>query len=101
MRIMSKIMKALNDEGSKYLEKISERHNDRHITQEFQLIGLEVADILRDRSHKALYIKLTKQFGKDKILSLAKTVSENKNVDNLGAYFMRALFQKRGNYNGR
>lgn len=91
-------MRLLNDEGSKYLEKISERKKDRHITREFQLIGLEVAEILHDHAHKALYIKLTKKFGKDKILSLAKSVAENKNVDNMGAYFMRALY---GNSNNR
>lgn len=85
-------MEPLNEENSKYLQIISERQKDKHITREFQLIGLEVAGILHDQAHKALYIKLTKQFGKDKILSLSKTVAENKNVDNLGAYFMRALY---------
>ena len=89
-------MESLHNEGSKYLEKISERQKDKHITREFQLIGLEVAEILHDHAHKALYIKLTKQFGKDRILSLAKTVAENKHVDNQGAYFMRALYGKNG-----
>lgn len=73
---------------SQYLKTLKERASKRNITQEFQLIGLEVATILHDLPHKALYIKYTKEYGADRILSLAKDVAQRKDIKNLGAYFM-------------
>ena len=75
-----------------YLDVVKNRKKDNRVSQEFQLIGLEVADILNDREHKALYIKLTKEIGKYKIMSLAKTVAEMKDIENMGAYFMKVLY---------
>jgi hypothetical protein len=85
-------MNLFDNRGTNYLDAIKKRKKDNRVSQEFQLIGLEVADILSDHEHKSLYIKLTKEIGKDKILSLAKTVAETKNVENMGAYFMKVLY---------
>ncbi len=85
-------MNLFENAGINYLDAIKRRKRDNRVSQEFQSIGLEVADILNDSEHKALYIKLTKKLGKDKILSLAKTVAETKDVKNMGAYFMKVLY---------
>ena len=75
-----------------YLEKLKKRGEKGHVYKEFQDTGLMLADILRDREHKALYIKLAKEHDKQELLSIAKRVAENKDVKNKGAYFMRILF---------
>ena len=85
-------MNLFDNRGTNYLDAIKKRKKDNRVSQEFQLIGLEVAEILNDHEHKSLYIKLTKEFGKDKILSLAKTVAEVKDARNMGAYFMKVLY---------
>lgn len=79
-----------------YLEKLKERGKKGHIYREFQDTGLMLAEILADRRHKALYIKLAKERDKQELLSLAKRVAENKNIKNKGAYFMRVLFDEAG-----
>lgn len=84
-------MKAFSESGGKYVKELADRKEESHVYQEFQLVGLTVADILSDRPHKALYIKLAKQFGKDRLLMVAKSVAERKDVKNKGAYFMRVL----------
>ena len=84
-------MKTIGEEGKDYLEKLSKRKKTSRAYREYQLIGLEVAQILDDQAHKSLYIKLTKQHGKSKILALAKSVADRKNVKNKGAYFMKLL----------
>lgn len=80
--------------GKAYFEEIQRRKKESHVYAEHQLVGLEVADILGDRAHKSLYIKLAKQKGKDAMLMAAKSVAQNKNVKNKGAYFMRVIHQK-------
>ena len=84
-------MKTIGEESKYYIEKLDERKKKSRAYREFQLIGLEVEDILEDSAHKSLYIKLTKLHGKNKILALAKSVAERKNVNKKGAYFMRLL----------
>ncbi len=84
-------MKSFADTGGKYLKKLAERKEESHVYKEFQLVGLEVADILSDRAHKSLYIKLARDLGKDKLLIVAKSVAERKDVKNKGAYFMKVL----------
>jgi hypothetical protein len=59
-----------------YLKKLRQRGKDSHVYRKYQLLGLEIAQILGDEKHKALYIKLAK---------------ERKNVKNKGAYFMRVI----------
>ncbi len=77
-----------------YLESLKEKGKDKRISQEFQFIGLEVAEMLEDRPHKALYIKLAKQYGSQKILSIAKDVVDRRDIKNRGAYFMKMLHMK-------
>lgn len=84
-------MKRVGEHGGGYAKTIAERAKTSRVYRKYQLIGLEIADILQDNTHKALYIKLAKDFGGDRLLAFAKTVAENRNVRNKGAYFMRVL----------
>ncbi|MEW6617619.1 MAG: hypothetical protein AB1333_04365 [Patescibacteria group bacterium] len=79
---------------NKYLESLDERSKNKRVSKNHQLIGLEIADLLEDRAHKALYIKLAKQQNEQKLRTLAKNVAERKNIKNKGAYFMRVLYAK-------
>ena len=74
-----------------YLDKLKQRGKDSHVYRKYQLLGLEIAHILEDEKHKALYIKLAKVHGGDKLMQLAKEVADRKNVRNKGAYFMKLL----------
>jgi len=75
-----------------YLEKMKARRKaSSRVSRPYQLLGLEIADILSDRRHKALYIKLAKEKNPFELLRLAKEVEEKKNVKNKGAYFMSLL----------
>lgn len=82
-------------QSGEYLKSIRERAENKRVGHKHQLIGLEVADILNDRDHKALYIKLVKEFGEQKIMALAKDVAGRNNIKNKGAYFMRMLHMKK------
>jgi hypothetical protein len=74
-----------------YLKELKKRSKESHVYHKYQLEGLEIADILRDRKHKSLYIKLAKELGGEKILKFAKTIAEDKKIKNKGAYFMWKL----------
>ncbi len=74
-----------------YLQTLKERGKQSHVYRKHQLVGLTLADILHDREHKALYIKLAKQYGEHTLMALAKGVSERRNVKNDGAYFMKLV----------
>jgi hypothetical protein len=80
---------------SNYLEKLKTRSKKRGISKEFQEVGLEIAKLLEDEKHKSLYIKLAKEMNKEELLSLAKSVSQMKNIKKKGAYFMKVLFNKK------
>lgn len=80
---------------SGYLEKIKDRAKKTRVRTKHQMIGLEIADILGDRRHKALYMKIAKENGSDEALSLAKSVAENGAVKNKGAYFMKVWSESR------
>lgn len=73
-----------------YLEEIRRRRKESKVYKEFQLTGLMIAEILGDRGHKSLFIKLAKTGDAQKLLALAKDVSTREGVKNKGAYFMRA-----------
>lgn len=77
--------------GDGYMERIKTRSKDTRISKPYQLIGLEIADILDDRRHKALYIKWAKEKNPIELLRVAKEVEEKKDVKNKGAYFMRVV----------
>lgn len=74
-----------------YLKKLKQRGKDSHVYRKYQLFGLEIAQILNDEKHKALYIKLAKERGGDRLRKLAKDVADRKNIKNPGAYFMKIL----------
>lgn len=76
-----------------YFEEIRKRRKESKVYMEFQLTGLEIADMLGDRAHKSLYIRLAKGGNKSRLLSVAKDVVERKGIKNKGAYFMK-VWQK-------
>lgn len=77
-----------------YLDKIKQRGKESHVYRKYQLIGLTIADLLEDQEHKSLYIKLAKEIGGEKMLEIAKTVAEKKEIERKGAYFMKILKEK-------
>ena len=77
-----------------YLNTLKERKKTSRVYQKFQDIGLQLAEILYDTKHKALYIKLAKQYDESLLLSLAKDTAERANVTNKGAYFMKVLHER-------
>lgn len=90
-------------EDKNYIEILKDRSKQSRVYRKYQLTGLLIAQLLNDEEHKSLYIKLAKNYNQQKLLAIAKDVSERKTVKNRGAYFMR-LFQiiknkikKRGN----
>jgi hypothetical protein len=72
----------------KYVDELKRRGKESHVYKKYQLIGLEISQILSDEKHKALYIKLAKEADADMLMRLAKDVAERANVKNKGAYFM-------------
>lgn len=84
-----------------YIDLIKERSKKNRVVTKHQLIGLSLAEILDDRSHKALYMKLAKENNPDILLAIAKGVAENGNVKNKGAYFMRVWKETNGNRNNK
>jgi hypothetical protein len=74
-----------------YLELLKERRADSKVYFRHQSVGLELAEILGDESHKSLYMRLAKSRDHQLLIGLAKDVAERKNIDNKGAYFMKLL----------
>jgi hypothetical protein len=77
-----------------YISKLKERGKTSHVYKQFQDIGLQLTEILRDSKHKALYIKLAQQYDESILLSIAKDTAERSNVTNKGAYFMKVLHER-------
>ncbi len=77
-----------------FMKTLRERGAETHVHRSYQMIGLEVADILGDRAHKALYIKLAKQGNADSMMRIAKDVADRRDVKNKGAYFMTVFSEK-------
>ena len=76
---------------SSYIKRLKERGTESHVYTKYQLLGLEISQILKDEKHKALYIKLAKERGGERMLRIAKEVMERKGIKNRGAYFMAVL----------
>lgn len=74
-----------------YLNIIRQRGEKSHVYKKYQLTGLRMAQLLNDEKHKSLYIKLAKEYDEQRLISLAKDISERKNVKNKGGYFMRVF----------
>jgi len=84
------VAKASND----YLEKLRARAKESRVYRKYQLDGLEIAQLLDDEKHKALYIKLAKERDPDKLRAIARDVADNPAIRNKGAYFMTRLANK-------
>jgi len=78
-----------------YIKTIQERSKKSHIYSRHQSMGLLLADILGDQEHKSLYIKLAKEGDEQQLLTLAKDISQRKNIRNKGAYFMKMLSESK------
>lgn len=78
-----------------YLEELARRGKESHVYRKYQLIGLEISQILADEKHKALYIKLAKEHDADGLMRLAKDVATRSTVKNKGAYFMTILAKEK------
>ncbi|MBI4085100.1 MAG: hypothetical protein HY432_01155 [Candidatus Liptonbacteria bacterium] len=78
-----------------YIKELKKRAGESKVYRKYQLVGLEIARLLEDEKHKSLYIKLAKQNDPDRLLAVAKDISESKNVQNKGAYFMKIWFDKK------
>jgi hypothetical protein len=74
-----------------YIKQLKRRAKDSHVYRKYQLMGLEISQVLKDEKHKSLYIKLAKERNGERLLQLAKEIAENRNVKNRGAYFMAVL----------
>jgi hypothetical protein len=74
-----------------YVKELKRRGKESHVYRKYQLIGLEISQILHDEKHKALYIKLAKEDSSDRLLGIAKDIASRTNVKNKGAYFMSVL----------
>jgi hypothetical protein len=81
-----------------YIALLRERGKESHVYRKFQLVGIEIAQILQDEEHKSLYIKLAKEYHNAWLLRLAKEVAERGNVRNKGAYFMKLLNEEKQRY---
>ncbi len=88
-------MRSLDDASDKYFEALKERSKKSRVHRSYQLVGLNLAEILHDSKHKALYIKLAKDHDSGKLLRIAKTVAEKSDIRNKGAYFMKVLYGKK------
>ncbi len=74
-----------------YFKTLKERSKTSHVYKRFQLTGLVISQLLNDEKHKSLYIKLAKKHNNDKLIAIAKDISERKRIENKGAYFMTVL----------
>ena len=74
-----------------YLLIVKERGKKSRVYRKYQLTGLMLAEILEDKKHKSLYIKLAKEHSESFLLRMARDVAERATVKNRGAYFMRLI----------
>ena len=73
------------------MDKLRQRGKESHVYKPYQLLGLELSQILGDPKHKALYIKMAKEGDAGRLRGIAKDVADRKDVKNKGAYFMRVV----------
>lgn len=84
--------------SEKYFESLNQRSKQSRVYRDYQLIGLQLAEILRDRQHRSLYIKLAKNYNSDKLLDLANKIAERGDIKNKGAYFMKVFYDADSHY---
>jgi hypothetical protein len=78
-----------------YMATLRERSKKSRVYKKHQMTGLMLSEMLGDEKHKALYIKLAREHGHDKLVGIAGNIRDNMNVKNKGAYFMRVLFGRK------
>ena len=78
-----------------YLKELAERTKTSHIYRKYQATGVALAELLQDKKHTALYIKLAKQANNEELIRIAKTITEKKDISNYGAYFMKVIQQEK------
>ena len=83
-------------DNTEYLDTLKKRGKESRVHREYQLIGLEIAEILNDNDpeNKAIYIRLAKYQNAHLLRGIAKKVAEAHNVKNKIAYFMSLLPRK-------
>jgi hypothetical protein len=77
-----------------YLEALKSRAKRSRVYVRHQAVGLAIAELLGDRKHKSLYMKLAKEHDVTWLLSLAAGVVERRQVKERGAYFMRLVTEE-------
>ena len=77
--------------AASYVKNLKKRGSESRVYRKYQLVGLEISQILQDEKHKSLYIKLAKERGGERMRRLAKDVAERRDVKNKGAYFMKMM----------
>ena len=84
-------MEAFGNASKDYFRLLKERSKKSKVYRPYQMIGLMLAEILDDKEHKSLYIRLSKLYDTSELLKLAKGLEERRNIKNKGAYFMSML----------
>ena len=87
-------MQDINKILSNYPEILDDRGKSSKVYKDYQLTGLRLADMLEDRDHKSLYIRLAKKHDNQELLEVAAKIAERNNIFNKGAYFMKVWFNK-------
>jgi hypothetical protein len=77
--------------GNQYFDLLKERAKKSKVYRPYQLTGLTLAEILEDPEHKSLYMRLAKIYDNHELIRIAKNLSDKKNIENRGAYFMKIL----------
>ncbi len=83
----------MSSAADNYLKKLKERAKTSRVHKKHQLVGLQIAQELKDPKHKALYMKLAKGGNQAKLQWLAADVADRRGVKNKGAYFMATLMK--------
>ena len=87
-------MEKIEDITPDYLKKLNNRAKESRVYTSYQLTGLRLAELLEDREHKSLYIRLAKKNDNQELIEVAAKIAENKDIRNKGAYFMKVWFKK-------
>ena len=73
-----------------YINRLKERSTHRQsVHHKHQFTGMEIATMLEDTKHKALYMLLAKQKNNQRLFEIVKTIAESKTAKNKGANFMK------------
>ena len=74
-----------------YSDLLHARKKESRVYQSFQATALALAEILEDKDHVSLYMRLAKKYNNQDLIRIAKTVAEKKEIENKGGYFMTVL----------